>query len=86
MNKLTVKAATGVRVPCEDNPRKYITDETGVTVDATAYYLRQLQAGDLVRDAGELQPTGSEVQPQQEPASPLAANVKKNKEVTDGQS
>lgn len=86
MNKLTVKAATGVRVPREENPRKYITDESSVTVDATAYYLRQLQAGDLVRDDGELQSSPSEAQPQQESATLAAANVKKNKEVTDGQS
>lgn len=86
MSNLTVKAATGVRVPREENPRKYITDDATVTVEATAYYLRQLKAGDLVRDSTEQQPASLEAQLQTEPASPASVNAKKTKEVTDGQS
>ena len=40
MNQICVKAAPGLRVPREDNPRRYIT--------ATAYYLRRLKNGELV--------------------------------------
>ncbi|MFJ5428576.1 DUF2635 domain-containing protein [Pectobacterium actinidiae] len=45
--KIKVKAAVGVRVPREDNPRRYI--ETGVAeVDDSAYYLRRIADGDLL--------------------------------------
>lgn len=47
--KIKVKAAApGVQVPREDNGRRYITSDTVVEVERTAYYLRQLNAGDLV--------------------------------------
>lgn len=45
---LTVRAKDGMRVPREDNPHQYITQEDSVTVAASAYYLRRLQEGDLV--------------------------------------
>ncbi|GAB7214747.1 DUF2635 domain-containing protein [Dickeya oryzae] len=48
MSQITVKAAPGVRVPREDNARRYITDDTEVQVERTAYYLRQIAAGDLL--------------------------------------
>lgn len=44
---LYVKAAPGLRVPREDAPRRYITDQP-VSVPATAYYLRRLHSGELV--------------------------------------
>ena len=47
MNQICVKAAPGLRVPREDNPRRYIT-ERPVSVPATAYYLRRLKNGELV--------------------------------------
>ena len=47
MNQICVKAAPGLRVPREDNPRRYIT-ERPVSVPATAYYLRRMKHGELV--------------------------------------
>lgn len=44
----TVKAREGIRVPMENTPRRYITDEKTITVPETAYYLRQIMNGDLV--------------------------------------
>ncbi|MFJ5441754.1 hypothetical protein [Pectobacterium sp. CHL-2024] len=46
--KIKVKAAPGVQVPREDNGRRYITNEAAVEVVLTAYYQRQLNAGDLI--------------------------------------
>ncbi len=48
MSTLKVKAIAGVKVPYEDNARKYITDSDAVDVPANAYYLRRLADGDLV--------------------------------------
>lgn len=47
MTQLYVKAAPGLRVPREDDPRSYIT-ERPVSVPATAYYLRRLRNGELL--------------------------------------
>lgn len=44
----TVKAREGIRVPMENTPRRYITDEKTITVPESAYYLRQIMNGDLV--------------------------------------
>lgn len=48
MAQMTVKAATGLRVPKEGAPREYITDADVVDVSRSAYYLRRLADGDLV--------------------------------------
>lgn len=48
MNKINVKAAEGLKVPREDNPRRYITSEATTEVQDTAYYRRQVAAGDLI--------------------------------------
>jgi len=48
MAQLTVKAATGLRVPKEGAPREYITDADVIDVPRSAYYLRRLADGDLV--------------------------------------
>lgn len=73
MTDLTVKAAAGVRVPQEDNARRYITDSETVTVPASAYYLRRLGDNDLVLVSPEI---------------PVPATTTKfaSKEVTDVQS
>jgi hypothetical protein len=42
-----VKAAEGLRVPHEMDPRSYI-EQDPVDVDVTPYYLRRLADGDLV--------------------------------------
>ncbi|HEC1649401.1 TPA: DUF2635 domain-containing protein [Yersinia enterocolitica] len=47
MTILKVKAVGGVRVPYQHNARKYIVGEP-VDVPHTAYYLRQIAAGDLM--------------------------------------
>lgn len=46
---MIVKAAPGLRVPKEAKPRQYITDAKAVDVPESAYYLRRLDEGDLVR-------------------------------------
>lgn len=50
MNKpnFKVRAASGLKVPLETKPRKYITDAADVTVPATAYYLRRMSSGELL--------------------------------------
>ncbi|MBC3252859.1 DUF2635 domain-containing protein [Serratia fonticola] len=45
---MTVKAASGLRVPMEGSPREYITDTAAVSVARTPYYLRRLAEGDLI--------------------------------------
>jgi len=45
---MKVKAALGIKVPKENNPREYITDATAVNVADTAYYLRRKAEGDLI--------------------------------------
>ncbi|EBT6739847.1 DUF2635 domain-containing protein [Salmonella enterica] len=47
MKQLTVRAADGLHVPLEDNPRRHIGAEP-VTVPDRAYYRRLLRAGDLL--------------------------------------
>ncbi|EJW4857415.1 DUF2635 domain-containing protein [Salmonella enterica] len=44
---MTVKAAAGLRVPYENQPRRYI-EQKPVDVPDTVYYRRLLAAGDLV--------------------------------------
>lgn len=53
MNEISIKAVAGVRVPREDNPRRYITADEAVTVPDSAYYQRQIAAGDLLIIEGE---------------------------------
>ncbi|PUX30549.1 hypothetical protein [Cronobacter sakazakii] len=48
MSKIKVKAARGLSVPREDNARRYITDAAPLEVENTAYYQRQVMAGDLI--------------------------------------
>lgn len=45
---MRVIAATGLRVPMETRPREYITDADPVSVEPTAYYIRQVASGDLI--------------------------------------
>ena len=46
---LIVKAAPGVKVPKEGAPREYITEDAPQAVPGSAYYLRRLDDGDLIR-------------------------------------
>lgn len=45
---MKVKAASGLRVPTEQNPRKYITEKEAVTIPLTPYYQRRLANKELV--------------------------------------
>lgn len=49
---MIVKAANGVKVPLENQPRAYIEQEP-VEVENTVYYQRRIADGDLI----EVQPT-----------------------------
>lgn len=54
-----VKAAPGLKVPREDKPREYITEDKGVEVPATAYYTRRLAEGDLIAEAAPVTETAA---------------------------
>ncbi|CAJ0999823.1 MULTISPECIES: hypothetical protein [Serratia] len=45
---INVIARTGVRVPKEEMPDRYITDGEAVSVAQSAYYRRRLREGDLL--------------------------------------
>ncbi|WP_423197449.1 DUF2635 domain-containing protein [Cupriavidus sp. H19C3] len=45
---MKVKAAPGLRVPKEDDPHRYITEDEAVEVPSSAYYLRIVAEGDLI--------------------------------------
>lgn len=45
---MKVIASTGLKVPYEDNPHRYI-DEVAVDVPMSSYYLRRLASGELKR-------------------------------------
>lgn len=62
-----VKAAPGVQVPKEGQPRDYITDADPVEVSASAYYLRRITDGDLLEIAAPVVTT---------PAAPAAKPTK----------
>ena len=47
---MKVIAIKGVRVPMEDAPHQYITDDQTVEVEPTTYYLRRIADGDLLVD------------------------------------
>lgn len=47
---MKVRAVKDVRVPMENAPHQYITDEQAVEVEATTYYLRRIADGDLLVD------------------------------------
>ncbi len=49
MNTITVQAAPGIKVPMEGAARQYITDSQPQAVPESAYYLRRLDDGDLIR-------------------------------------
>ena len=43
---MLVKAAPGLQVPMENNPREYITDSNPIDVPDTTYYRRLLDPSD----------------------------------------
>jgi hypothetical protein len=48
---IRVIAAAGMRCPMEGRPREYITDGEAVEVPESAYYLRLIADGSLMRAA-----------------------------------
>lgn len=46
---MKVVAAPGLQVPKENKPREYITQDEEVEVPESAYYLRRVADGDLVK-------------------------------------
>ena len=54
---IKVIARRGVRVPTEDDARRYITDADAIDVESTPYILRRLRDGDL-----QMAPATSEAQ------------------------
>lgn len=68
---MMVIARPGLKVPLEDDARRYITDREPVDVaDGSAYYLRRLREGDLV-PASAPAPSGTAP----EPAVPAEKNI-----------
>lgn len=45
---MLVRAATGLKVPKEEQPRDYIEGDQPVQVPESAYYLRRVTDGDLI--------------------------------------
>lgn len=57
MKSAYVRARPGVRVPIEGAPRRHIDEVTPVRVALTAYYRRQIRAGDLLEVDAPAEPT-----------------------------
>jgi len=77
---MKVIAAPGLQVPKEDQPRSYISDSEAVTVEPSAYYMRQLADGDLLEVAADLADDISPAAPDDLPddsAEQAAVGVKK---------
>ena len=49
MSQIYVKAAPGLKLPREENPRKYIDENDAVQVEGTHYYLKAVIDGDLIK-------------------------------------
>lgn len=45
---MLVKATPGLKVPKEQKPREYITEDKSEEIEVTAYYLRRLADAELV--------------------------------------
>lgn len=85
MNQIKVKAAPGVKVPMEGQARRYITDADPVTITLTAYYRRQMSAGDLLEDIDV--PAGQETAQAPQAAQPAATEQQEQAtEVVSGKS
>lgn len=74
MTIITVKAAPGMRVPYEDNARKYITEDKAVSVQESTYYLRRLADRDLV--PCEAEPAADKTAPAPAKTSPETDQAK----------
>ena len=48
-----VKAAPGIKVPRENDPRQYITEAEPVELEMTGYYIRRMSDGDLLEASTE---------------------------------
>lgn len=68
---MRLQAAPGLKVPREDDPRKYITDAEPVEIEVTGYYIRRMSDGDLLEVAA------AQADPTPAPAPADAAPKKK---------
>ncbi|WP_222422499.1 DUF2635 domain-containing protein [Yersinia rohdei] len=85
MTILKVKAVGGVRVPYQHNARKYIEGDEAVTVQNTAYYLRQIAAGDLIVVADKVAAVESEGAPVTDVVIAAEPKIKAKAEASSGQ-
>jgi hypothetical protein len=58
---MRVIAPQGQTCPREEDPRTYITDATAVDVEPSAYYLRLLDDGSLIKPPAKAAPALKEV-------------------------
>ncbi|WP_222422502.1 hypothetical protein [Yersinia rohdei] len=86
MTILKVKAVGGVRVPYQHNARKYIEGDETVTVQNTAYYLRQIAAGDLIVVVDKVAAVESEGAPVTDVVIAAEPKTKAKAEASSGQS
>lgn len=73
---MQVKAAPGLRVPREDDPRKFIDDGEPVELEMTGYYIRRMSDGDLVEASEKTAATVSPAQLAEPQDSPKADDPK----------
>lgn len=76
---MKVMARAGLSVPKEGKPRQYITDSDTVDVPESAYYMRRVNDGDLVRQDVSTDATEppAAVEPAADPAPVTDAGAKK---------
>ncbi len=87
---MNVRAAAGTRCPMEGRPRVYITDAEPMAVPESAYYLRRVQDGSLVKaEAPSATPqqggrtgTGTEAAPEVVSKSAPASIAQKSPQAT----
>lgn len=76
---MKVIAKAGLSVPKDGKPRQYVTDREAVDVPESAYYMRRVAEGDLVRQdepSVETETTAA-VEPAADPAPTMDAGAKK---------
>lgn len=85
---MKVKAKTGVQVPREDNPRRYVSESEALEVaDSSAYYLRRIADGDLLRaddEAPAVEAAKPAVAVKTAASEPVAPAAKSEPEPTSG--
>ncbi|OXI36768.1 DUF2635 domain-containing protein [Burkholderia aenigmatica] len=77
---MKVIAKAGLSVPKEGKPRQYVTDSQAVDVPESAYYMRRVAEGDLVRQDVPIEATETPAaaEPADDPALATDAGAKKS--------